>query len=171
MSVDLPIEFDSLFEFEDPLENYDAPVYSDSLERALAEEQVGTIHCSPFARIAPQASVHQAIEKMRALKVGCLLVMEGRRLVGLFTERDVLNKVAENYRKTSLLPISALMTRNVITVDENDPTGAALCVMAGFGYRHVPVLDFEGDVVGVVSPQRMVDFLMNYLTIDCRGGS
>jgi CBS domain-containing protein len=153
-------------EFQDPLQNYDPPEFTDELERALAEEPVGTIHCSPFAQISPDAPALEAIAKLQELGVGCLLVTEGKRLVGLFTERDVLNRVAENFRKASSLPVRELMTESSISVDESDPAGAALCVMAAFGYRHVPVLDSNRQVVGVVSPQRMLEFLLKYLTVN-----
>jgi CBS domain-containing protein len=92
--------------------------------------------------------------------------MEGPRLVGLFSERDVLNKVAENFERTSTLPVSELMTKKIMSVEDSDPAGAALCLMAAFGYRHAPVLGSKGEVVGIVSPQRMLEFLQRFLAKD-----
>ena len=61
-------------------------------------------------------------------------------------------------------PVSEVMTANPVCVHESDSAAAALSVMAVSGYRHVPVVDLDDKIVGIVSPQRVTAFLRKYFT-------
>lgn len=149
--------------FQDPLENYDPPIYNDSLERALAEVSVSVMQSSPVISISPDTTIKDAIDHLNAQDVACELVVEDGKLVGLFSVRDVLNNVAEDFDTKKDLPVRDVMTQNPIFAFESDPSGAVLSVMAARGYRHVPVLDTQENVAGIVSPQRVMDFLLDHL--------
>jgi len=148
-----------LGDFEDPLSNYEPREYSDSLREALAEETVAAIHSRPYAEISPDKSIFRALQALAGLKVASLLVVEDGRLVGVFTERDVLERVALQGLDIKRTPVSDVMTSNPVVVHESDPAGAALGAIAVAGYRHVPVLDVQNAVVGVISPRRVFEFL------------
>jgi CBS domain-containing protein len=149
-------------EFQDPLENYEPRQYHDALEEALVEQEIGTIRHTPFTTIAPDLPVHEAVVRLADLHVACLLVAENDRLQGVFSERDVLNKVALNYDEVRDRPVRDVMTDHPIYVHETDSAITSLSVMAVCGYRHVPVLDLDEKLTGIVSPQRLVEFLQNY---------
>jgi len=149
-------------EFQDPLENYEPREYSDPLEEALVEEEIGTIKHVPFATILPTTPIHEAVEKLADLHVACLLVAEDDKLLGLFSDRDVLSRVAFEFDKIKDNPVSEVMTAEPIYVYENDSAVAALSVMAMCGYRHVPVMDLNDNLVGIISPQRVTDFLQEH---------
>ena len=151
--------------FEDPLSIYDPPEYADPLEQALAEETVAAIHSQPFVAVAPDTPIARALQALAGLDIGCLLVAEDNKLLGMFTVRDVLDKVVEQYDALKDQPVSNVMTPDPVTVYEADPTASALCAMAAGGYRHVPVLDMDERLVGVVSPQRVAAFLRDRLLI------
>jgi CBS domain-containing protein len=141
-----------------------APLASeDPLKEALAEETVAAMESQPFVMISPETPVVRAMQTLAGLEIGCVLVGENNRLAGLFTQRDVLNKVAERFDEVKGLPIRELMTSNVVAVYDTDPAAAALCAMAAGGYRHVPVLNMHEKVVGIVAPQRVTAFLQKYL--------
>lgn len=146
-------------EFQDPLENYDPPTYAGGLEQALAEEPVAAIQPRPFATVTPKTSVAEAVQKLASLHIGCLLVEEDNKLVGIFSDRDILDKVALESEQVTGLPVSKVMTTEPVYVYDTDRAGAVLNVMAVSGFRHVPVLSAEGDIVGIVSPQRVTNFL------------
>ncbi|MCH5377928.1 MAG: CBS domain-containing protein [Planctomycetes bacterium] len=148
-----------LGEFEDPLSNYEPTVYGDVLEEALAEETVAAIQSKPYAEISPDKTVHGALQALAGLKVASLLVVEKGKLAGVFTERDVLERVALRYPEVKSLPVCEVMTTNPVVVYETDPAGTALSAIAVAGYRHVPVLDVKDRVVGVISPRRVFAFL------------
>lgn len=150
-------------EFQDPLENYEPKKYQDPLEQALVEQQIGSIRHEPFAVISPETPIHEAVEKLAGLHIACLLVAKNDKLIGVFSDRDVLRSVAFEYDQLQDRPVSEVMTRDPIYVYESDSAASALTVMALCGYRHVPVLDLNENLIGIISPQRITDFLMGSL--------
>ncbi len=154
-------ELEPTDEFKDPLQNYEPKQYDDALEEAIAEEPISQIHHSPHASILPDASIEEAVTQLAGQHIACLLVEENRKLLGVLTDRDVLNKVALEPSVLSR-PVREIMIENPVFVYDDDPVAAALCVMAVCGHRHVPVVNVKEEVVGVVSPQRVTEFLSNY---------
>ena len=149
-------------EFQDPLENYDPKEFDDPLERALVEEEIGTIRHEPFTTISPETRIQEAVEKMTDLHVSCVLVAEKNKLVGVFSDRDVLSKVAFEWDDYKDRPVRDCMTTDPIFVYETDSAVASLSVMALCGYRHVPVVDLNDNLVGIISPQRITEFLQRH---------
>lgn len=149
-------------EFEDPLSNYDSVQYESDLQRSLAEESIDTIEIQPYLQIHPSSTVRQAVEVLHRTRVSSLLVVEDGRLVGIFTERDVLEKVAESYSELSDVAISNVMTRNPTVVYVTDPVATAIAAIAIAGHRHVPVLSLGDAVCGIVSPHRVFNFIERY---------
>lgn len=150
-------------EFIDPLQNYDPKSYKDSLEQALAEESVTAIQCTPVATIDPDTPIHAAVKTLAGMQVACLLVEEDGRLVGVFSDRDVLDRIALEYEQVKDRPVSEFMTTDPIYAYESDSAAAALSIMAVSGVRHVPVTNIDQKVVGIVSPQRVTEFLRKHV--------
>ncbi len=148
--------------FQDPLENYDPKTYSDRMEEAIAERPVTEIEHQPHASIHPNATVREAVDRLAHEHVACLLVEEDGKLVGVFTDREVLNKVALDPGQLER-PVREVMTVNPIYVFAHDPVAAALCVMAANGFRHVPIVDADTHVLGIASPQRVTNFLSKHV--------
>ena len=146
-------------EFQDPLKNYESSQYQDRLEEALAEETVAALRSKPYAEISPEKSVYSALQVIAGLKVASLLVVDKGRLVGVFTERDALERVVSQYHEVKHLPVREVMMTNPVVVYETDPAGAALSAIAVAGYRHVPVLDVNDNVVGIIGPHRIFEFI------------
>jgi CBS domain-containing protein len=99
--------------------------------------------------VAPGASVAEAATVMGTGHVGAALVMEGERLAGIFTERDILRALASDFDAAGHL-VSHWMTEDPTTLPPGAGTDEALKLMLSGGFRHVPVVD-AGRVVGVVS--------------------
>jgi predicted transcriptional regulator len=150
-------------EFQDPLQNYDPKSYKDPLEKALAEETVTAIHCTPVATITPDTPIHVAVTTLAGMQVACLLVEEDGRLVGVFSDRDVLDRIALEYEQVKDRPVGEFMTTDPIYAYENDSAAAALSIMAVSGVRHVPVTNIDQKVIGIVSPQRVTEFLRKHV--------
>jgi len=146
-------------EFQDPLENYDPPTYSDPLEEALMERTVAEIEAQPYLTASPGTPVQEAVAKLVGQDVACLMVTEGDALQGIFSDRDVLDKVALEYDAVKDLPLSDVMVSNPVFIYQSDTAAAALGIMAASGYRHVPVLDAKDRVVGILSPHRVAEFV------------
>lgn len=100
--------------------------------------------------IRPDASVYQALEAMSGYRVGALLVMDGDRLAGIFSERDYARKLALHGHNSRTTPVSVMMSAEVHTVGEDTELLAAMQTMTERHFRHLPVVE-GGKVVGIVT--------------------
>jgi len=95
--------------------------------------------------------------------IGCVLIAdEDQHLVGIFTQRDLLNKAVEQFDDVKNQPISDLMTPNPAVVNETENPATAINLMAVGGFRHIPVVDVNDKVVGLVGPRRTTAYLQQY---------
>lgn len=101
-----------------------------------------------LVRVAPDESVQAAIGRMVGENVGAVAVCDGSRLVGIFTERDVLRLAGERARLDELR-LDDVMTRNVVTVSADSDILAAARLMGERQIRHLPVVEGE-NVLGLV---------------------
>ena len=98
--------------------------------------------------IAASASLAEAARRMASRGVGAVVVLEGGRLAGILTERDVLKAVAEGFREDA--SVADRMTRHPETVESGDATDHAAALMIHGGFRHLPVVDGD-EIVGILS--------------------
>ena len=103
-----------------------------------------------LATLAPEATVREAVDLMRERKIGAILITKASGLVGIFTERDLLNRVVGEKLDCDTTKLSQVMTNNPDRVGPNDRCRLAFDLMQSKGYRHLPVVDGE-KVVGVLS--------------------
>lgn len=146
------------------LASLDRPTPRDRVERSLMEEQVQDFKTlSPPTTILPRATIREAIAVMLEKDIGALLVVdEEGNLVGIFSERDLLKKVA-GYQENYDLPVRDFMTHKPAAVAKTNTLAVVLHKMDGGGYRHVPVVE-EGKPIGVVSVRDM----LRHITRLCR---
>lgn len=149
-------------DFQDPLENYDPITFDDPLERALHEFPVTDIQAQPMCCVPANTSVRETLSMMVGKQIACVLVEDNNRLVGVFSDRDVLDKVALEYADVIDGPVSSVMSGDPVFVQPDDSAARVLSVMAVSGYRHVPVIDADHQPIGIVSPQRMAAFLTTH---------
>ena len=131
------------------------------LSRNIRVDSVSRLDPSPPREIDHEARVADAVEAMRQGNTGCLLVTAGGRLVGLFTERDLLTRVLAKGRSLDT-PMRIVMTPGPVTVEPKDPVRTAIRRMQKGGYRHLPVVDEEGRPVGILSARRVVHYLVEH---------
>src|SRR5262245_37065225 len=101
-------------------------------------------------QLPSSATVREAAQKMRNRHVGAVLVVSGERLEGIFTERDVVNRVVAEGLDPDGTTLATVMTTNPDTIAPTDTAITALRRMQDGGYRHLPVVD-RGHLVGIVS--------------------
>jgi len=100
---------------------------------------------------APQSMpVGEAARLMKSHNIGAILVVEGDKLVGVFTERDALFRVVAEERDANTTQLGAVMTRNPRTIEADSLFTLALQMMYEGGFRNVPVVE-NGRPVGLVS--------------------
>lgn len=98
---------------------------------------------------------------MRQWNVGCLLVTRTGRLVGIFTDRDLLTRVLAPGLSLAIT-IAECMTADPVTVQPKDPVRTAIKRMEKGGYRHLPVIDENNRPVGILSARRVVHYLVEH---------
>jgi CBS domain-containing protein len=98
--------------------------------------------------VEPSAALAEAAREMHGRGVGAVLVLEGGRLTGILTERDMLRAVATGHDPDE--PVSEWMTHHPETIESSDTTEHAGVLMIHGGFRHLPVVD-GGELVGILS--------------------
>ena len=116
----------------------------------------------PVETVGPDWTIGKVIERMAEHGVASVMVVSGDQLVGVFSERDVLNRVAENFEELLDKPITEVMTSEPVVAYETDLAAKAMNLMATSGVRHVPVLDVDDKLIGVLGPRRMGRFLRDH---------
>ena len=100
--------------------------------------------------ISPRATISDAVNRMNDRNIGSVLIMDNDRLVGIFTERDVLTRVVPNQLDASKIPVGEVMTRQPITIAPSTTIEEAMMVVSDTRRRHLPVVQ-GGRVLGVIS--------------------
>lgn len=130
------------------------------LEGALLNDAVNLLAPSEPIRLPPTATVDEAITKMLANRRAAVVIVDGEgRLIGIFTERDILTRVmgeGKDVRKTTL---SEVMTRDPEALSPQDRICYAVNRMNIAGYRTVPLVDAERRPIGIVTVNDVVKWL------------
>lgn len=101
--------------------------------------------------ISPAATVLQATRAMNDHKVGALVVRDGERVAGIFTERDVLRRVIADERLPSAVTVGEVMTSDVVCCTADTDIEEASRIMRDKRVRHLPVCGDNGRLLGVIS--------------------
>ncbi|MCY3647856.1 MAG: CBS domain-containing protein [Dehalococcoidia bacterium] len=126
-----------------PLRSMDIPEPDQALSESAFSAPLASLRLLRPPAIAPTASVRDAVNLLVENKGGAVLVVDGDSLSGIFTERDVLKKVAG--RPGALdAPVAEYMTTDPVVVRENETVAVALHKMADGGFRHVPMGTRQG---------------------------
>ncbi len=118
----------------------------ETIQHVLREKGDRTVHT-----IDPQATILEATRLMNEHSIGALVVIEGGRIVGIFTERDVLRRVVACDRNPSHVRIDDVMTTDVACCTPATTVDEARSVMKNHRIRHLPVIDAVGNVRGLIS--------------------
>ncbi len=116
----------------------------------LSQVLAGKARGSSTLTVPPDITVATGVEVLNRNQVGSVLVMDGARLVGIFTERDILRRVVGERRDPATTKVSDVMTRDLVLMRPTSSVVDAMRVISEKRIRHVPVV--EGNIVlGVVS--------------------
>jgi CBS domain-containing protein len=110
--------------------------------------------------ISPEATVYAALKMMATRDVGCLLVMEDEKLVGVLKERDCARKVILQRKSSRTAPVREIMTVNFHPIHPDQTVEEGMSMMAEFHTRHLPVVDHDR-VLGVISLGDVVNFKLH----------
>lgn len=130
------------------------------LGRNIKIDSVSRLRPTPAWQLGPGDTVADAVDLMRTKNVGCVLICDHGRIIGIFTERDLMRRVFAAGAPLSALLIDC-MTPEPVTVDPKDPISVAIRRMIEGGYRHLPVVR-EGMPEGILSVRRIVHYLVEH---------
>jgi CBS domain-containing protein len=105
----------------------------------------------PLAVVAPSDTVFHALTVMARHEVGAVLVLDGEQLVGIFSERDYARKIILQGKTSKETLVSEIMSDKVAYVTPNVSLDECMALMTEKHFRHLPVLDEAGNVLGIIS--------------------
>lgn len=129
-----------------------------SLIDELQAEQVTHLDLSNFCQAESSTPVSDVLALMRQKGSAVCLVLENGRLAGIFTERDVIQKVASD-PGTWAQPVSTVMTADPFTISPGIVAAAALVALDEHHFRSLPVVDEDGRVLGTMTHRAIIEFL------------
>jgi CBS domain-containing protein len=101
--------------------------------------------------IPASTSVLDATHCMNQNKVGCLVVTQDSRIVGILSERDILIRVVAEQQPPARIPVEEVMTRDVLCCEPFTPIDEASRIMKDRRVRHLPVCNADGGLLGIIS--------------------
>lgn len=148
-----------------PLTDRHWPVPATEVERGLMQDRVSTVQSQPPVMVSPMTTVGQVLQLMVDRKVGCVVVSEAGRPIGMFSERDALRKLNVNVAALRSKPVSEFMTPNPQTVLANAKIAFAVQRMDLGSYRHLPIIDEDGKVTAVISARDIINYLTARMSV------
>jgi CBS domain-containing protein len=144
---------------------FDEGVGDHGFDSRLLHEPVTMLRVRKPVTLRREDSVTEAVRGMQAEHRGAVIITEdgtpGSRLIGIFTERDVLFRIVDGGRNPATLEIQDVMTAEPESLLDTQTVAEALQLMSVGGFRHVPVVDSAGRPVFMVSVKDVVQFLVD----------
>jgi CBS domain-containing protein len=134
--------------------------------KKLVDLKVKNLMSSPAVTLPITSSLSDVVEKMHREKVGSVIITdENNRIAGIITERDIIYAAAKGLFKRGDVKVEYLMSKNVITVNEDSSIYEAVDKMISHNIRHLPVVDSQGKPIGLISIRDLIDFSASLLKI------
>jgi CBS domain-containing protein len=150
---------DDELQYMDELEHESA----DSLESAIKlSDPISALKLQEKVAVSPKTSIADAVNLMKTKHVGCLLVEVDEKLVGIFTERDIVRKVVGKGLNHDKATIADFMSTSIESLHFDDPIVFALNRMSEGGFRHVPIVNAANHALGFVSMRDVVDYIADF---------
>jgi len=121
------------------------------------DQRVSVLPTDDFVAVSPYTPLSQAIEAMKGDEGGCVIVSDDGRVVGIFTERDLLNRVLEENVDLES-PISQWMQPSVETLSSQATIGDAVRLMNEKSFRNIPLVK-NGELIGSISVFDIITYL------------
>jgi CBS domain-containing protein len=127
----------------------------DTLNQILFTKSLSLVYAVP-----PETPAAEAAIIMREIDIGALLVTERERLVGIVTERDVMARVVADRRDPDDTCVGEVMTADPMCVAPHTPVEDAMTIVSERRIRHLPVVDDDSRVVGLISSRDLMDWVI-----------
>ncbi|MCA1828737.1 MAG: cyclic nucleotide-binding/CBS domain-containing protein [Myxococcales bacterium] len=144
----------------EPDDHDDSP--EEALQGPLLTEPISSLNLGPAITVPIDATLQHTVEVMQHRHLGCVLVVDRDGILkGIFTERDLLTRVAGRKLDWTSITVGEFMTADPESLQRGDGIAWALNLMSIGGYRHVPLIDDDGRPTGVVSVKDIIEFIVD----------
>ena len=131
------------------------------LKKVLNDEKIQSLKLQPPLTFSKTSPLKEVLTQMKERKKGSVIIVDGKKTVGIFTERDVLTRVIEP--KVALTaPIETVMTPNPKVLKATDSVAEAIRLMSGGSYRHIPLVDEGGNATGLLGVRDLIQYLAEH---------
>jgi CBS domain-containing protein len=137
---------------------------SNEVEQGLLKDRVSVLSPKKPLTVKPTTPVGDVLKLMVDRRIGCIVVEEGGKPVGIFSERDALRKLNVDAATLSDHPVSEFMTPQPQTLVANAKIAYAVQRMDLGGYRHLPIVKDDGELVGIISARDIIGYLTDKMT-------
>ncbi|MEW5978514.1 MAG: CBS domain-containing protein [Acidobacteriota bacterium] len=141
-----------------PLAKLDIPQPQSGFQKRLMEDPVSVLKPVIALSVSPDSSVGKAIGVMRDSRVGCVAVIDGNRLIGILSERDVVNKIGLDKKLLNRSSVREVMTPTPVTLTPEESIRVAVHHMSVGGFRHIPIVE-DNQPVRMISIRDVLEFL------------
>jgi CBS domain-containing protein len=131
------------------------------IEEILRSDAIRSMDIEPVPSVSASSRLSDVIATMQKRRVAAVVVTDAGRVVGIFTERDVLNRIVGLSLNDEML-ISEVMTRDPKTLSPDNRIADAIRLMTDQGYRHIPLVNAEGKNTGMISARDIVEFIADH---------
>ncbi|MEX1137862.1 MAG: CBS domain-containing protein [Bacteroidota bacterium] len=153
---DLDEEFSQMYEELENRKVLDSSTFRQPIKRLKVRKPV---------TLSPGQSIAETLDVMKQKRIGCVVVTEKEKLVGILTERDILLKVA-GVSGAEKKKVREIMTPDPEVFEPDDSIAFVLNAMHVGGYRHIPVVDEGGKPLAVISVKDIVGFILDHFAED-----
>lgn len=137
---------------------------TNAVERGLMQDRVSVLRPNTPRTVKPSTPVGDVLTLMVEQRIGCVVIAEGKKPLGIFSERDALRKLNARAAELGSRPVSEFMTPNPQTLVSHAKIAYAVQRMDLGGYRHLPIVDDQGDLLGIISARDIINYLTGKMT-------
>lgn len=149
--------FDEHIEDELQIMNEEDSSLNKNIDAAIhLDDPISSIELRKPVTTKGNTSVSACLDLMQEERIGCVLITENEKVVGIFTERDIIRRIVGKNLSHDDIDVSDYMTPDPDTLTADAPLAFALNYMVLGGYRHVPILDEDGKAVACLSIKDVV---------------
>ena len=144
---------------QQPLTDLHLPERLGSVEQSLLTDRVSMLHPRVPKVVPPSLAVGDVLRILSSEAIGCVLVVDAGKIVGIFSERDALLRLNTRAAELAGRPISEFMTKAPQSLEASAKIAFAVQRMDLGHYRHVPIVNSTGEAVGVISVRNILAYL------------
>lgn len=130
-----------------------------AVERSLLRDRISVLVPKSPITVSPATPVGDVLRLMVQRRIGCVVVADGDRPLGIFSERDALQKINTDAPNLAARPVCEFMTPNPQTLVADAKIAFAVHRMDLGGYRHLPIVGERGELVGIISARDILRHL------------